>query len=64
MKQPLILKQPSIQVRLSELPSDDNLINVKAASRGTPDAIERSVIEIWTSRVLGNEESVKWLSGA
>jgi hypothetical protein len=61
MKQPLIIKQPGIQVRLSESPIDENLVSVEVAGRATPGAIDASVIEVRTLRVLGNDEVVKWL---
>lgn len=62
-KPPLILKQPGIQVRLSEYSGDDSLISVEVAGRATPGAIDASVIEVRTLRVLGNEQVVKWLDG-
>jgi hypothetical protein len=61
MKQPLILKQPGIQVRLSESPADESLVNVEVASRDMADANDCSVIEVRTLRVLGNEEVKRWL---
>ena len=61
MKHRLILKQPGIQVRLSEFPGDDKLISVEVVSREMPDAIVGSVIEIRTLRVLGNDEVLRWL---
>jgi hypothetical protein len=61
MKHPLILKQPGIQVRLSELPSDDKIVTVQVVSREMPDVIDSSFVEVRALRVLGNEQVVKWL---
>jgi hypothetical protein len=59
MKAALILKQPGIQVRLSEY--SDEFMSVEVVGREMPDAIDASVIEIRTLRVLGNDEVRKWL---
>jgi hypothetical protein len=56
MKEPLILKQPGIQVRLSWYWGDENLVSVEVVSRDMPDAIDASLIEVRTLRVLGNDE--------
>jgi hypothetical protein len=48
-------------VRLSEYSDDANLISVEVVGRSLPDAVDMSVIELRTLRVLGNDEIKKWL---
>jgi hypothetical protein len=61
MKQPLILKQPGVRVRISESAGDEKLVSVEVVCREMPDVIDTSVIEVRALRVLGNEEVRKWL---
>jgi hypothetical protein len=57
MKQPLILKQPGIQVRLSDYEGAELLVFIDIVRRETPDItfVKDSL------RVLGNDAVLQWL---
>jgi hypothetical protein len=61
MKRPLILKQPGIQVRLSDYEGDELLVFVDIVRKYTPDDMQTFIFEKDSLRVLGNEAVLQWL---
>ena len=61
MKQPLILKQPSIKVRLSDYEGDEMMVYVEIVRREAPDAMQTFLFVKDSLRVLGNEAVLQWL---
>jgi hypothetical protein len=61
MKQPLILKQPGIQVRLSDYEGDEFLVYVDIVRRETPDIMQSFLFVKDSLRVLDNEAVLQWL---
>lgn len=57
----MILKQPGIQIRLSDYEGDETMVFVDIVRRETPEAIQSFYFTKDSLRVLGNEAVLQWL---